>query len=276
MQFNNAAHIKSPEQHIDDFNQPLGLMLESQGVLSILQTDKSGLVQAMMIAVRDALESGVLDDNTAKTVLGENRGNVDFSTLAKADDQTRNQMLKDMHISEAAIGFGNIAVRRAEINSTSVNEGHSIAVPPIGFIHMDLHGKDIPNLGDIKQGALTTQRALDASAAIARMENGIFDAGKGAQRGFKLWGDESPALSDIVSLCESLNKLEEAQSASVPADAIARIESAFDNAAATFKNIGYPALAANVTAIKTHLVTSPATKAEPANDGTNNDNDPAP
>lgn len=273
MHFNAAAN-KSPTQHEADFNKPLGLLLEAQGVLSAEQADKSALVQGQMIAIRAALETGKIKDTDAKAALGEDRGAINFGALAKTDDQGRADILAKLGIGDADIAQGSALVNTARDTRGNINEGHSIAVPPIGFIHMDLHARTITNFGQIKQAALLAQRAIDATNALDRIETGAPDPQKGAARGFKLWGDESPELADIVTLCEELNTLEQSGvNATTPAHTV-RADNAFTAARETFLSAGYPALAQAIEAVRSNKLGASVPTAIIATAPQENDNTP--
>lgn len=250
MKFNTASQ-KSIEQNIRDFSAPLGPMLAAQGVLTQSQIDKSGDVQAHMIAVRDAITNGMLTEDQAKTTIGEFKGAVDFGKLAKIDDAGRAGLLQSLNIGPEQLNAARNVVTQAEANLSNVNQGHSLFVPAMGFIHTDLHAKDIANFGQIKQAALLVQRAIDAANAIERIEAGTPDAAKGEARGFKLWGDESPMLADIIQTCKILNDHEAAGQPYDP-DHKAHIIAAFDEASDIFESAGYPALANAIEGIRAH------------------------
>ncbi len=248
MQFAQAA-AKTPDQIRGDFSKPLGLMLESQGILSPEQTAKSGEVQAQMIALRDAVEDGRIAPADAKLAVGEFKGDIDFGKLAKMDDAARGALLDGLGITGADIKSGQQAVANAQATRGNVNAGKAIAVPPIGMIHMDLHAKNIPNFGELKQGALMAQRAIDAAASWDRIAAGTPDAAKSSARGFKLWGDESPMLADIIQTCEKLSA-HEADASPADPDLRPHIVAAFDETAETFASAGHVALAKGIVTLR--------------------------
>lgn len=272
MNFGQAA-AKSPDQLAGDFSAPLGVMLAAQGVLTKEQTDASGEVQAQMIAVRDAVETGAITQDHAKAALGEFKGALDFGKLAKTDDAGRTAILAQAGITQTQLISARDVVTNAQATRANVNQGRNIAVPPIGFIHTDLHAKNIPNFGQIKQGALLAQRAIDAADALDRIESRNFDAQKGAARGFKLWGDESAELADIVTLCEALNDFEENGTAFIPPAFAIRVNGAFEDARETFLNAGYPALAQAIENVRAHKLGVSAVTIK-ATDVANDSNDP--
>lgn len=259
MDFSNAAN-KSEEQHKADFSKPLGPMLEAQGILSAEQVEQSGRAQAYMIAVRNALEEEKIDIATVIHETNVKKGDPNkpnFGVFSQCDTESQRQyFLKRVGLNNSHLDAALKIVDDANKNSSNVNQGHEIEVTPIGFIHMDLHAKNIENFGDIKQSALLAQRAIDAADALDRLNNEQTNAALGAKRGFKLWGDESPMLKDIVETCQTLNECE-TNGTTPDKNLRVHIVAAFDEASAIFENAGYPQLADNITAVKVNVLGIP-------------------
>ena len=255
--FNKHAQ-QSPEQLERAFSGPLGPMLGKMGILSQEQQDESGMVQAQMIAIRTAIETGVLAKLDAAATLGEFKGNLDFGTLAKSSADDRHNLLDSLGITASNISNAQKVVQYAQEYRSNVNADHDIQVSPIGFIHMDLHAKNIPNFGDIKQGALIAQRAIDAAHSIERIQNNDPDSAASSKRGFKLWGDETPDLQNIVFVADGLNedekRLENGETISIEGSEIRVVNRAFDAAAQKFKDAGQTNLAASIKDVKIYLL----------------------
>lgn len=258
--FNNSAQ-QSAEQAQEIFSKPLGEMLCGLGVLTVGQQDASGTVQAEMIAVRSKIEAGDITMEQAKTALGEFRGALGLGSLAKTPPENGvKQPLSDLGITGTDISTARTIVDNAQETRSNVNEGHDLQVSPIGFIHTDLHAANIPNFGDIKQGALIAQRAIDAAQARTRIVHDIKDSEVGAKRGFKLWGDETPALKEIVTHAQALNE-REATSGSLSESDIElldtqKINDAFGAAQRSFRDAGQPLLAQKIATVQQNLLPS--------------------
>jgi len=259
MDFSNVAN-KSAEQHKADFSKPLGPMLEAQGILSPEQVEQSGRAQAYMIAVRNALEEEKIDIATVIHETNVKKGDPNkpnFGVFSQCDTESQRQyFLKRVGLNSSHLDAALKIVDDANNNSSNVNQGHEIEVTPIGFIHMDLHAKNIENFGDIKQSALLAQRAIDAADALDRLNNEQTNAALGAKRGFKLWGDESPAMQDIIQVCETLNQCE--TDGTKPDENLRmRIIAAFDEAAETLESAGHKGIGENITLVKMNALGTP-------------------
>ncbi len=256
----NASPEQSGEELVRIFSGPLGPMLGQLNILSQEQQNKSGCVQAEMIAIRDTIEDGVLEQKAVKDALGEFKGNIDFDKYAKITDEERSSLLSQLGINNAYITDGTKTVSSAQKNKANVNEGHAITVPAIGFIHMGLHAKNIEHFGDIKQGALLAQRAIDAAQSMKRIQNSAPDTNLAGKRGFKLWGDEETELKQAISLALELNAAEMALEVGSGAPAIdqnnliKRINEGFDAASNKFKS--QPHLSAAIQSVKNHFIKS--------------------
>ncbi|PCI52918.1 MAG: hypothetical protein COB36_13745 [Alphaproteobacteria bacterium] len=258
--FNKSAQ-HSAAQAQDIFSKPLGEMLGDLGVLTAEQQDASGTVQAEMIAVRSKIEAGDITMEQAKTALGEFRGALDLGSLAKIPSENGvKQPLSDLGITGTDISAAKTIVDNAQETRSNVNEGHDLQVSPIGFIHTDLHAANIPNFGDIKQGALIAQRAIDAAQARTRIMHDTKDSDAGAKRGFKLWGDETPALKEIVTHAQALNERESTSGRLVEADIelldTQKINGAFKAAHRNFQDAGQPLLAQKIASVQQNILPS--------------------
>lgn len=265
--FNKSAQ-HSAEQAQEIFSKPLGEMLGGLGVLTAEQQDASGTVQAEMIAVRSKIEAGDITMEQAKTSLGEFRGALDLGSLAKTPSENGvKQSLSDLGITSTDISIARTIVDNAQETRSNVNEGQDIQVSPIGFIHTDMHAADIPNFGDIKQGALIAQRAIDAAQARTRIVHDLKDQEAGAKRGFKLWGDETPALKEIVTHAQALNEREAISGSLSEADIelldTQKINDAFEAAQRSFRDAGQPLLAQKITSVQQNLL--PSSRPPPSN-----------
>lgn len=247
----------TPEQAEQVFSAPLGVMLGRTGVLSQEQQDKSGYVQAQMIAVRRAIENGTTPTENAENIIGVFKGNIDFGAMAKTDDDNRAKMLSQLHVTQDDIDFSIETVNNAQKNRSNVNDGHDINIPPIGFIHLDLHAKNIEGFGNIKQAALLSQRAIDASHSINRLDNDHPNPDLAGKRGFKLWGDEHDALKEAIIIGQSLQEKESEAIAGHPATVSKkdreRVAGIYDAAVKLYIEAGQNDLADRILAVREHL-----------------------
>lgn len=262
-------HSEQGYQQLEQaFSGPLGPMLGKMGVLSQEQQDESGLVQAQMIAVRTAIETNVITYEQATEALGEFRGNLDFGTLAKSPADTRHKTLETLGIAQTDIADAERVVAKAQATQSNVNANHDMQVSPIGFIHTDLHAKDIPNFGGIKQGALIAQRAIDTAHSINRINNNEPNLEASGKRGFKLWGDETPQLAGIVACAQELHAkeglLESNERPLVSIAHVQTVQDAFDDAAQTFEDAGQYDLAHSITRVRDHLISNQADNNDPS------------
>jgi len=225
------------------FSGPLGAALGTLGILTAAQQAESGEVQAQMIALRQGVEEGLVEFDDPKGTI---------SGLSRKSEAERSAILSACGITEGQLAAARDIVENARTNRGNVNEGHDIAVSPIGFIHTDLHAKSIPNFPVIKESLLVAQRAIDISDAADRLGKGAPDAAAGAKRGFRLFGDESAALKDAVQWAQAQNELEsEGKPAAHPDKAFAG--ALIDYAATRLQDAGYAAQAAQLGTLKTAL-----------------------
>lgn len=237
------------------FSGPLGPMLGEMGILTPAQQQESGEVQAQMIAIRTAAENAWLSFEEAKVKIGEARGTLDFGNFSKKTSAERQGILVALKIDEAQLQPARVVVQQAQATRSNVNAGHAMQVSPIGFIHTDLHAKNIPGFALIKEGALIVQRAIDSVEALERLQAGKPDAASGAKRGFRLFGDESPALKQVITDTQELNEREVKGDTRTYDTDIIIIEDQFNYAALKFAEAGQGNVAEQLKQLKANLIT---------------------
>ena len=238
-EFEQAAD-PTPSQLRDIFSGPLGPMLGKMGVLSEEQQALSGQKQALMVAVRNAVELGYLEEADLPSF----KGNVDFLGLAGMDDAQVSALLEKGQIDDKEMRLA----QRIVDSSAGVNAPEeTYKLPFIGQIHAKLHGNF-----EVSQAALTMQQAIRASDTALRLASGETDPGQFEnKREFNFSNpNDLPETKNAVAVHKALAEIErdavENTVAVFPEDAAHHLANVYGDAAKMFEDAGYTTLAENV------------------------------
>ncbi len=237
-EFENAAG-PSPEQLREIFSGPLGPMLGKMGVLSEEQQDQSGQKQALMVAVRNAVELGYLEEADLPSF----KGNVDFLGLAGMNDAEVSALLEKGQIDDKEMRLA----QRLVDSAAGVNaQNEMYKLPFIGQIHAKLHG----NFG-VSQAALTMQQAIRASETAQRLANGETDPSQfESKREFNYSNpNDLPQTQNAVAVHKAVAEIErdtpEKTVGVLPEDTAHHLAQVYRDAAQMFDDAGYTTLAEN-------------------------------
>jgi hypothetical protein len=217
------------------------------GVLSKEQVEKSGKVQAAMLAVKNKIQSGELSESDAQLILGEFRGQTDFMSLCFKDiDRT----LIDLDVTDTELKAAQAVVDNRE----GVNKpDDAIKLPPIGMIHGKLHISR-----DLAQAFLVAQQSVRAANCEYRLASGQSDpAIHETRREFNFDNSrDDQRLQDIQSAHKKLS-VNEGQNKEnlilyVTPEVHEAVYDGFANAEKMFSDQGYPELAEKIKAVSTH------------------------
>lgn len=224
------------------FSSPLGVMLAKMGVITHEQQERSAERQALMVAVRGALEGGSLQQGD----LPQFKGEVDFLALASMKDEDVVELLSKGGIGVKELGdaYG-LVNSKAGVNRTD----EKWKVPMIGQIHAKLHGN-----AAIAQAALTVQQAIRAEDTALRLHTGTSNpALHDTKREFNFSNPkDDPRLQEAVEAHRRLSVMEQQSEAGVHynvAPEITGVQKSFDHAAVMFTEAGLEDIAWKVRVV---------------------------
>lgn len=221
---------------------PLGVMLVKMGAISPEQQEQSAEKQALMVAVRNALEMKTL----APEDLPQFKGEIDFLALAAMKDDQVMPLLVKGGIDAKEL---HLARRIVDSNAGVNNKTEQWKVPMIGQIHAKMHGNH-----EIAQAALAVQQAIRAEDTALRLQSGHADPGQHeSKREFNFANPkDDPRVKDAVEVHRRLSLVEKDAQPGTAYDVSAHvpgIKASYVNAAAMFEQAGLGTVAAHVRTV---------------------------
>lgn len=221
---------------------PLGVMLAKIGAISPEQQEQSAEKQALMVAVRNALEMKAL----APEDLPQFKGEIDFLALAGMKDHEVMPLIAKGGIDAKEL---HLARRIVDSNAGVNNKTEQWKIPMIGQIHAKMHGNQ-----EIAQAALAVQQAIRAEDTALRLQSGQADpALHEMKREFNFSNPkDDPRVKDALEIHRALSLLEKDAKAGQVYDVsghVQGIQSSYANAAAMFEQAGLGEVAAHVRTV---------------------------
>ncbi|MCL4679057.1 MAG: hypothetical protein KJ017_10765 [Alphaproteobacteria bacterium] len=218
---------------------PLGVMLAKMGAISPEQQEQSAQKQALMVAVRNALEMKTL----APEDLPQFKGEIDFLALSTMKDHEVMPLLTKGGIDAKEI---HLARRIVDSNAGVNNKTEQWKVPMIGQIHAKMHGNQ-----EIAQAALAVQQAIRAEDTALRLQSGQADPSQHeGKREFNFANPkDDQRVKDAVEVHRRLSLVEKDAQPGTAYDISAHlpgIKASYADAAAMFEQAGLGAVAAHV------------------------------
>ncbi|MCB1592854.1 MAG: hypothetical protein KDI90_10425 [Alphaproteobacteria bacterium] len=244
----------TPDELREIFSAPLGVMLAKMGVITPEQQEQSADRQALMVAVRNALEMGTL----APEDLPQFRDQPDFLALAGMEQEGISALLEKGGVDAKEL---HLARRIVDSNAGVNNAKETWNVPFIGQIHAKMHGNQA-----IAQAALTVQQAIRAEETALRLHTGKADpALHEGKREFNFSNPkDDPRLKDAVEAHRCLSVMESHAVAGQAYDVSSQLRgilASYADAATMFEEAGLGNLGAHVRLVagsRTHILEAPA------------------